>query len=142
MKSNIDLTENRMFRDSRERIDNWRSEIDILLFGKPKVPWFHTLNGFREIHSDEEMRESSKEDSIIITGNKKRRKEFIEFRSYGFTCCDRCGARLHKTPWDMNFYPLCTVCKDDLDKEFHDKCLWRQSLTIHEPESAPQILNF
>ena len=121
MKSNIDLTENRIF--SRSSFELWNLSItDLLEFD---FPWNVRLT---EIRSDDEFDLDHQRKSIIATGNKEKRAEIRHYREMdSLDYCDCCGARMNLIPWDREI-GVCRKC-DEYYKSHdtsYDKCLWRK----------------
>ena len=73
MKSNIDLTENRIFSRNSQSLLN----LTITDFFNTKVPWKIQLT---QIHSDDELDLEHQRKSIIAVGNREQRAEVRHYR--------------------------------------------------------------
>lgn len=123
MKSNIDLTENRMFR-SNKTIQEWHLNLTIAGgTSHNRFPWV--------LDTNEDL--VKQRDSIIATGNKSERARIQEYRKIeSRNYCDCCGDRLNIFPWD-NEIGLCRKCNDFY--KFEDrKIWWLEKVDIKNPE--------
>ena len=125
MKSNIDLTENRMF--SRNNQNPWN--LTITDFFNTKVPWKIQLT---QIHSDDELDLEHQRKSIIAVGNREQRAKVRHYREMdSLDYCDRCGARMNLIPWDREI-GICRKCDESYKKTDlgFDRCKWRKKDNI------------
>jgi len=96
MKTNVDLTENRDFRE-KQQLGLRKKRILMISIGK-KYPWGFKIN-------------NDNNDGIFLTGNKEDRKCKKDTSNYmGGISCECCGADLTKKPWITNNYGLCQKC--------------------------------
>lgn len=116
MKSNVDLTQGRMFSGAARGIPTNAlfMKFESLFPGSglgTLFPW--SVDRFTHIKSDSEL-SSGSSDEIIFTGNasQRDRKRFNKQIDSG-DMCDCCGADLTKKPWDRH-YCLCSSCMDNL----------------------------
>ena len=123
MKSNIDLTENRMFRDNTtfSGIINCIRHI--------KFPWGD--DGLSLINSKDELDLEHQRKSLIALGNREKRAEIKMYREMDSPdYCDCCGARMNLKPWDKEI-GICHKCEEYYENEpDRDKCLWRKKEVI------------
>lgn len=105
MKSNIDLTMDRMFHNNNRDIlsINMRNKLE-----------------FRELFAifDKEDTNNEDENEILFTGSKQTRKVkkmMFEYNNNEIDHCIRCGNL--KFPYENN-KELCRNCEEELEKEF------------------------
>lgn len=123
MKTNIDLTENRIF--STRRADLWN--FTPAFFIQKEFPWSRVSVS---ICSDDEYDLDHQRRSIFPIGNKEQREKVRELRKMDSRLyCDCCGASLNKIPWDRSV-GLCKKCDAYYRKidPHYDKCEWRINL--------------
>nr|DAG61078.1 MAG TPA: 30S ribosomal protein S11 [Caudoviricetes sp.] len=113
MKSNIDLTENRIF----SRI-NFDSIINVISNECSRVPWNIKID-----NSGDEYDLLHQKKSLIALGDRKQREKIKLYRKMDSgNYCDRCGDRI--MPWE-NKKRLCHRCEDSyLPRE---RCPWRKA---------------
>lgn len=113
MKINVDLTENRDFRDIK------RKSINIL--GVEEMPNRMFSDFSIGNLSGENLEFEFDKNEVFLTGDKKNRKE-KEFRMLfeGNKVCIRCGDEL-KEGWDKINIELCNKCYEILDTEYVNK---------------------
>lgn len=125
MKSNIDLTENRIFsRNSQNPLD-----LTITDFFNTKVPWKIQST---QIHSDDELDLEHQRKSIIAVGNREQRAEVRHYREMdSLDYCDCCGTRMNLIPWDREI-GVCRKCDEYYKKTDlgFDRCKWRKKDNI------------
>lgn len=118
MKTNIDLTQNRIF--SRNTFNTLTSLLITQFNNKSKYPW--NIYAIEEINTEDDL--SHQKQSIIALGNKIKRAEIKMYREMDSTdYCDCCGSRMNIIPWDIEV-GVCHKCNSYMEKE-NDKCLWR-----------------
>lgn len=123
MKSNIDLTENRMF--SSPLVGDWHEVVQTSIrkhIYDYKFPWQLTKRLSVEL--------SSQENAVVITGDRETRREVAEIqKEYSGNYCACCGARIGTNPWDKEKNGLCHSCNDYYSRQepTNDKCLWRKT---------------
>lgn len=123
MKSNIDLTENRLFSRDNFFEDLALGALTIGGLTGTRIPWNAE---FKQIKSDDEFDLDHQKKSIIATGNKLKRSEIREYRHMdSLDYCDCCGARMNKKPWDREI-GVCHKCNDYYENKDKDRCLWRK----------------
>ena len=109
MKDNVDLTENRDFRKTRDL-----TQLLLNFCTKNVYPW-----------SIELLAQYDKDKEIFHTGNKEERKSKRGSDNYYVeTECECCGEDMSKKPWN-SYYRLCIPCSDRLDKGINGDKLWR-----------------
>lgn len=128
MKSNVDLTENRIFSSNNIGLRN----INISFIVGEKFPW----NVFLDIiKTEDELDLEHQKNSIIAVGNKETRAKIQFYREMdSLDYCDCCGKRMNLKPWDREF-GVCHSCNNHFSKE-EDKCRWRK-ITKETIRSSP-----
>ena len=124
MKSNIDLTENRLFSRSNFFEDFALGVLTIGGLTGSRIPWNAVL---KQINSDDEFDLVHQKKSIIATGNKLKRAEIKEYRHMdSLNYCDCCGVRMNKKPWDKEI-GICHKCNSYYENKDENKkrCPWR-----------------
>lgn len=97
MKDNVDLTQDKDFRNTNDKLYSLR---DILFKNFNKFPW-----DFKNI-----LNSTLNYKQIFFTGNKKERKNKKMNQNYkNQTECECCGKDLSKKKWN-NYYGLCNRC--------------------------------
>lgn len=108
MKENIDLTENRMFRDRMD--SSLHFVVKTWIHGR--IPW-----NFPEAHllSDAEEAAASGKIPLIYTGTREERRNAknIAEENMGLLC-DCCGAKINQIPWKRQI-GLCRICEEHLN---------------------------
>lgn len=111
MRDNIDLTSNRMFRDS--------VHLNINLRQHREFPWSleHVFIPTQE-YSDTDVSIIPLRKQSIILGNKRQRayhNMLIEMDSQNY--CDCCGGTLIAIPWNRT-YGLCGRCNANMEQQY------------------------
>lgn len=120
MKSNIDLTENRIF----SRI-NFDSIIDVISNECSRVPWNIKTDNFGDEYDLLHQKKS-----LIALGDRKQREKIKLYRKMNSgNYCDRCGKRINLIPWNKEM-GLCKRCDKSMEYDFNDKCPWRENNDI------------
>lgn len=123
MKSEIDLTENRIFSGNRRTSQNDLS-IDSLFL---KLPWNRYM---KLVESDDDLYSEHQAESIIATGNRQERARIDSCREViDGNYCDCCGAKLNIKSWDREF-GLCRKCNEYYEKLNWNRCLWREKEVV------------
>ncbi|EJT5937207.1 hypothetical protein N2W52_001975 [Clostridium perfringens] len=112
MRDNIDLTENRYFRN----IVTIKAKIN-------KVPW--NFKSFSSVKMEGI-------NTLIGLGNKHDRRNQKLYREFlNNNSCERCGKKI-KIPWD-NCYGICKKCDNEIRKELskqYSRIPWRKVKVI------------
>ena len=109
MKSNIDLTENRFFRDNQ-----FQSNLSLFKIKDEKYPWDIQTT---RIKTDDDLDLDHQRKSIIAVGNKATRAQIKEFRKMDSpNYCDCCGKRMNLKPWDKEI-GICHSCEERYEKK-------------------------
>lgn len=112
MKPNVDLTENRDFRNvsvsASALIDKYLTQLGL----GSKYPW--------------SFDEPFDERGIFLTGNREERAQKKEYQAYKKgTQCERCGFDFTNKPWKGQFN-LCFNCSKVLEEDdLRKKDIWR-----------------
>lgn len=116
MKSNIDLTSNRMFRKDRDFNLILKSLIG-------RIPWENKYSITRTILSDDDLEYNYTPSAIppskqlFPLGNKQDRDKTKEINNVvSGHYCDRCGVFIHLIPWQFK-HGLCDRCSSELESE-------------------------
>lgn len=127
MKSEIDLTENRIFSGNRRTSQN-----DLLIDSLfSKSPWNRYM---KLVELDDDLDSEYRTEPIIATGNKKERARIDSCReAIDGNHCDCCGAKLNIKPWNREF-GLCRKCNEYYEKLDWNRCLWREKEVIQNAE--------
>ena len=114
MKTNIDLTENRMFSRNTSNIPFFKTKLYKI------KPWdLHFLNSIYDLdYSGIENRYK-----VIATGGRFERLDFRLLKEEESRVhCDRCGVYLYKKPYErLTHNGLCEKCNLELDKQYSKK---------------------
>lgn len=107
MKSNVDLSENRIFTTPTPPTDP--IIIELSKFLKISKPW-DFLNNPKWIGSDLDLEISNKGKKVFAVGNKKERQRWKRNQaSYADEICGRCGESRGRKPWakkECNCYSM------------------------------------
>ncbi|MCI9976506.1 hypothetical protein JY742_10275 [Clostridioides difficile] len=130
MKSNVDLTANRDFRNGRKSI----GILGIRELSNRMLSGFSDF-GIGHLHGKNLEFEFDKNE-VFLTGNKKDReeKEFLMLCE-GNKVCVRCGDEL-KEGWDKISIELCNKCYEILDVEYENKKVIRELFFRDRDENA------
>lgn len=130
MKSNVDLTENRMFSTNSSNVS-----IEIEDIFSTRFPW-DLRNIMNEVNCEYDL--DYQHDSVIALGSKEERAEVKKYRDMDARIyCERCGKKINKFPWDLEI-GLCHKCNDIVNRQIFnngsDKCPWRFHVDYRRPE--------
>lgn len=113
MKRNVDLTED-------------------MTFSQTVAFSFLNLDKIKDISlENNDYDYSVQRQKIIITGNKKARKEIKKWQEIENGCrCECCGANLNRIPWRRNGLTICDRCDSYLENTYGKRWPWENKEKI------------